>query len=151
MIFLVISSKFFCIIPSVKTGGNSRFGGIGGGARLFGHSGVTSGDFSEQSALNRHDSGIYILLAGQLLYASCCSSIYPATHFFSSYFEIFFLIDNKILVQTSPCGEVWFEIWLKAHGKIEITRGAAECDFNFSVRFEGQISNHTSPQGYVCD
>ena len=37
----------------------------------------------------------------------------------------------KLLVQTSPCGEVWFEIWLKAHGKIEITRGAAECDFKF--------------------
>ena len=25
---------------------------------------------------------------------------------------------NVLLVQTSPCGEVWFEIWLKAHGKI---------------------------------
>ena len=74
-------------------------------------------------------------------------------------------MDNFVLVQTSPCGEVWFEIWLKAHGKfskahgkIEITRGAAECDFNFSVRFgkfsvrfESQISNHTSPQGDVCD
>ena len=25
---------------------------------------------------------------------------------------------KQLLVQTSPCGEVWFEIWLKAHGKI---------------------------------
>ena len=41
------------------------------------------------------------------------------------------------LVQKSPCTEVWFEIWLKAHGK-------------FSVRFESQISTHTSPQGDVC-
>ena len=32
----------------------------------------------------------------------------------------------------------------KAHGKIEITRGAAE-------RFESQILNHTSPQSDVCD
>ena len=25
---------------------------------------------------------------------------------------------HLLLVQISPCGEVWFEIWLKAHGKI---------------------------------
>ena len=61
------------------------------------------------------------------------------------------VIKTVILVQTSPCGELWFEIWLKAHGKIKITRGAAECDFNFSVRFESQIPNHNSLEGYVCD
>ena len=31
---------------------------------------------------------------------------------------IIILVLLMILVQTSPCGEVWFEIWLKAHGKI---------------------------------
>ena len=47
-------------------------------------------------------------------------------------------LSENLLVQTSPCGEVWFKIWLKAHGKI-------------FVCFESQISNHTSLQGDVCD
>ena len=50
------------------------------------------------------------------------------------------------------------ENFSKRTEKFEIIRGAAECDFKFSVRFEkfsvrfeSQISNHTSPQGGVCD
>ena len=35
-------------------------------------------------------------------------------------------MDNFVLVQTSPCGEVWFEIWLKAHGKFSKAHGKIE-------------------------
>ena len=38
-------------------------------------------------------------------------------------------MDNIVLLQTSPCGEVWFEIWLKAHGKF--------------FKAHGKIWNHT--------
>ena len=72
---------------------------------------------------------------------------------------------ETLLVQTSRCGEVGFGIWLKHHGKIskltekfENSRGAAEWVFkffsefwNFSVVFESQIPNPTSPQKDVCD
>ena len=71
----------------------------------------------------------------------------------------------RLLVQTSFCGEVGFGIWLKHHGKIskltekfQNSRGAAEwvlkffSEFwNFSVVFESQIPNPTSPQKDVCD
>ena len=44
----------------------------------------------------------------------------------------------------------------KAHGKFSKAHGKIEINFSvrfgkFSVRFESQISNHTSPQGDVCD
>ena len=48
--------------------------------------------------------------------------VYPKQH----------TIDKLFIVQTSPCGEVLFEIWLKAHGKfLKTTRGADECDLKF--------------------
>ena len=52
----------------------------------------------------------YIQNTFTLIYCDCFTSKH------SKY--VYICIMRLFLVQTSPCGEVWFEIWLKAHGKI---------------------------------
>ena len=44
-------------------------------------------------------------------------------------------MNHNLLVQTSPCGEVWFEIWLTAHGKFFLALWKPNLKYQLSARW----------------
>ena len=69
-------------------------------------------------------------------------------HFQNQVYKAWNVLKRSVLVQTSPCGEVWFEIWLKAHGNFFKAHGKIwnhmrrKVAINFDFRSGAKKSGH---------